>query len=543
MFLLTDFDKGGILLLESGRIRTAIDQEGAMGLFSRFGKTDREYMPLMYYGSNEALGEFLDDTFIPGDLLRNIILFSQRLHEIGVFPENDIVRFNIKEMIKTLQKWEVISRVEVDDFDLAQVVFGRDYSAFLYRGREEEPSYKYLIPHQIVFYHSKKKENYYLSFLSEGIDLCKNVVSVSDREQSVKKIGKGGKARLNSDQMKQLQSSLSILFMYLKYKLLIHVQKKNIFLLLENFSKKFHLDPKREEEFASYCRQYFALNTEKKENYPLAHQEIAFSEFLGRLSVLFKIGVEINGGSFEKYSELAERISGLRMRRGHYDSSFAFFSELNSELKKLGYALYFCSLYGVYRDHVVLIGDEAQRFENIPGLEIIKFEPALRERYRESIELERNIRRVAAEFYESIGGKDVEEWNYRIEGSCVLDAALYQNSNILCLFAYEEDFLERLGKFFEVAGLTTLAENLNEAGDMICEAALDGDAGAFFYDLVLSYAEDIKKNGKLLVYLDSDYDTYEFALIEKNLNSRYRFIHVAERMIEMGELFSYKIFD
>lgn len=516
-----------------------------MGIFSKLRKTEREFAPLMYYGKDEPLGEFLAEDEISKDIAKNIILFCQRLHEMGILPEEEIVRFTVKGMIDMLVQWEVIEQIEIPDFDIAQAVFGKEYSGMWYRDKEEEPYRQYLVPHQIVLYHSKRKENYYLSLLSEGLDLCKNNVSVSDKEASSKKIGKGKKAKLNPDEMKQLKAGFSVLFMYLKYRVMINSQKLGYITFIEQFPQKFHIT-NRAEEFIAYAKQYFLLNSEKKGVYHLAHSDFGFAKFIGNLSYVFDVGMDYGKTPFKTYFRQLEEIAQIKLNKQNYESSFELLAAANQELEKVGKTLYVLSSNEENIDDIVLIGNENYELGDKIGLDIIKFDSNLEEKYCEIIESEKNIRELGREFYENIGVKNIEDFMSEIKGNCVLDGALYHRNYILSLDYYEYNILDLLYDFFHELGLTDLAEKLNGddktiyAGELNEYNELDEISG---YDQVIAYAEEIRKRGKLLVYLETEYDYYEFVLIEDSLSAKNRFIIAADKVVERGELISYSIFD
>lgn len=498
-------------------------------------------MPLMYYKQNEPIGRIVKEEDFSQEIAENIILFCSRLHEMGVFSEDKIVRFTIQGMIDMLSKLNVINDITIKSFNLAQVAFGNNYAGYWYEDKESDPPSLYMVPEQIAFYHSEKEDNYYLSLIEGGIDLCKNKVSDSDREKVSDKIGKGTLAGLGIIGMIELKNAFKILFIYLKYKIIISADKLGYNSFIQAFSNDFCKEEQRQ-KFVDYAKQYFLLNTEKKDIYWCAHEQIDFAEFFHRVTLIFNVGIQAGRNSFDSYSDWFEENCGIRLKKRDFENSFELLSNVNDALKRTGKSIYILD-FDDYFDNTILVGNEFADVRNDFGIEIEKFEDTLKDRYSESIEYETRIRRVSREFYASIGVKNVDHLMRCIYGTDVLDQEVYDRDYIVNLDWKEDVISELVYDFFSKHGLETLIEDLCVDGKTIDERHFGDCDEVSPYDRMILYADEIKKRGKLLAFLDTESDSFHFVIIENDNGAKERFINAANKLIEIGEICAFTIFE
>lgn len=513
-----------------------------MGILSLFKKPSRDFFPLMYYAKNESMGNMVGMDDFPRNLADDIILFCRRLHEMGVFEENQIVSFDIGAMLEMLSKWGVLDGVRITSFNRAQVAFGENYVGYWYEDREKEPYIQYMIPEQIAFYHTEKEDNYYLSAIDGGLDLTTNKVSVSNKEKSREKIGMGRVAKLGLKERSELKASFHILFTYLKYKILINADKLGYNAFVEKFTKSF-CAPQIRVEIIEYAKQFFSLNTEKKDAYLLAHRDCTFVEFFERIIDIYDIGISVKTASLKKYAEWFDEMYSIQINDKEYDNTFDLLSAANDKLKKIGKVIYFWSLSEKFSDHKILVGEESIDWSNEIGINIAEFSDILRVQYEESILREKELRNAAYIFYETIGVRNVEEFMQDIHGFEVLDTALYNSGYVANIDWTGEDLPEILYEFFYVHGMGDIVEELSVGGKTIDEQRFEDDEDVIPYDRVILYAEAIRRRGKILVFLDTNSDAYDFVMIDRNESSKRNFINAANQIMEWGGFCSYEIFE
>lgn len=513
-----------------------------MGLLSIFKNPSRDLLPLMYYAKNEPMGNMVSEKEFSRALADNIILFCQRLHEMGVFEEDRIVCFDIDGMLDMLSQWGALDGVRINSFDRAQVVFGKKYAGHWYENQESQPYIQYMVPEQIVFYHSKKEDNYYLSAIGDGLDLTTNKVSVSNLEDNRKLIGKGSAVKLREKEAEELRTSFHILFSYLKYKILINADKLGYNAFVEKFVKCF-CSSQSAIVHTDYAKQFFSLNTEKKEIYPLAYRDFTFDVFFEHVTRIYDMGIFAGSASLKKYAKWLRDTYSILMDDRAYDNSFDLLSAANVELEKKGKAIYFWRFSENFSEDKILIGEKDMDLSNKIGIKIIPFGADLKAQYAERIADERKVREVARAFYKAIGVQNVEELMRNIHGFEVLDGALYDPSYALNIDWKGEDLSYILEEFFTTHGMKDLVEALSINGKTIDEQRFGDDDEVSPYDRVVLYAEEIRHRGKLLVHLDTNSDAYDFVLIDHDEKSKRRFAEVADRVIALGEFSSYRILE
>ena len=171
-----------------------------LSLFDIFNKTNRKIIPLSLYLGYEQDGKdtgkngkdmtFANSNDFPEELFDKIIIMTKRLHEMGVYEEKEIVRFIIPKILEALKAGEILSGVSISSFDTIGVVFGENYAGWLYKGETKKGNeILYKVPYQLIFYHSKKEDNYFICKTKNGLELRQNKVSVTnsdDKEHIIK---------------------------------------------------------------------------------------------------------------------------------------------------------------------------------------------------------------------------------------------------------------------------------------------------------------------------------------------------------------------
>ncbi|MDO4790842.1 MAG: hypothetical protein Q3998_07765, partial [Porphyromonas sp.] len=256
------------------------------------------------------MGKLADSKDFPKEFFDNIILMTKRLHKMGVYPEEEIVCFSIPKILEILKSKGILSGVSLSTIDTAQVIFGENYAGWWYKDEKQNPSSLYLTPFQLVFYHSKSPDNYFISSTKEGLDLRQNKVSVTNIHDVANNIRKTKSIKLGIKGMAELKSAYHLLFSHLKYQMLLKMNKLGYVSFIEKIANSFcPLESK--EKFISYAKQYFALNTEKAEEYPLAHEELSFEDFFYTLLKKKSIGVILKKSSFIDIIKWIEERTGI----------------------------------------------------------------------------------------------------------------------------------------------------------------------------------------------------------------------------------------
>lgn len=505
-----------------------------------FHKPTREVKPMAYYASEEPMGRLLNENEFSKDIAQNIILFCLRLHEMGVYEEDKIITFDVQGMLKMLAEWGALEGVGISEFTTAQVVFGKEYAGYWYEDREKEPYIRYLVPEQIVIYHQDKAENYYLSLLDSGIDLCQNKVAISNLQTATAQIGKAAPANLGIKASSELKTVFHILFMYLKYKILIRANKLGYYTWLENFTNNF-CRPQLRPAFIDYVKQYFSLNSEKKESYPYAHWYLSFFDFLERLLAEYKVGFLGWDVSLKKYADYLLGEHHVNLNKMAYDSIFELLTAADKELKKVGKCIYIWNRSKNFRSNLILVGKETANGLNQFGIDLIKLEDIPRFEYHQYMEREHKIRQMASEFYALIGVKEVADLMQNIRGDIVLDHAVYKEGYIAYFDWDEDSFYEVFYDFLDRYQLESLIEDLSLNGRTLDEQRFSEDDEVSPYDRIKLYAPEIKRKGKLIIFLNTGGDSYDFVLINSNHDSMQRMTVLLQELIQIGEIESYEI--
>lgn len=503
-----------------------------MGIFDSFQKKGkREYLPLMYYQKDAPIGKFAKEADFPILLARNMILYAKRLHYMGVYDENNIVTFSIPGMLEMLESWDALHHVKVNAFDTAQIAFGDLFAGCWYENHETTPPMLFLIPQQFSFYHSKKERNYYLCLIQDGLDLCQNRVSDSNEELKLKRIGKGEPVTLGFTEMTELKTAFHILYIYLKYKILIRAEKEGyqdyIRALADDFCKS-----ENQSAFIADAKQYFSLNTEKIAYSPLAFEDVTFGHFLDQLLSMHQAGIATGMHSFASYLAWFKAYCGVRLPDEDFADTFELLLRVNEALRKKGRALYLFRPHPDFSRNTLLVGPLSRRSGDIADIETIPFGEALRSRYANDIEHERKVRQSAKEWYKWIGVEDTAELLRNIRGDAVLDQELYDRDYVVRIDA-DDDLYDMASDFFAKHGLRGV---LNRYRTQKME-------GLSAREQMRAYVPEILISEKCLVCMEYDTDSYVYAIIQNEASVKAGFCQAVQSLMELREIFSYEIWD
>lgn len=513
-----------------------------MKFFKKEKDTKREFMPLMYYRTNEALGRIVGEDEFSKTYADKIVLFCKRLHEMGAFEEDKIIRFHIGSMVDMLVELGALKKMEIRGLNVAQVAFGKNYAGYWFEGKKGDPSSLFMVPEQIAFYHSEKEDNYYLSLLYEGLDLCKNKVSDSNIEDWLEKAGRGSPAYLSITGMSELQSAFHILFVYLKYKILIQAEKRGYYAFLQTFANAFCEEALRE-EFVDYAKQYFSLNEEKKRLYPMAHQDLGFADFLDRLSTLYRVGLSSGISSFASFSLWLKLRCNLAPDHKAFQNFYEYLCEADDLLAEQGKALYILNADASFFEMTLLVGDASLEFHEECGIKLKRFAELPKENYAHAIELENRVRSLARQLYAFLGVPDAEGMMALISGLWVLDRILYEEDYLLYLEPEEHALFDLLPDFLEKHGLASLMKDLRARGWMDAETSAFEEGGWRPDERMLPLAEELKKRGKVLVSMEIGAPSYAYTILEDTETAREQFAYFGEELKKLREIIEYAFLD
>lgn len=516
------------------------EREEVMGIFDVFKGKSRELMPLMYYRENLPIGRFAAEQDFSFDMAVNIVLFCKRLHKMGALSDDKIVRFPISNMKEMLKKHNLIGEISISSLNVVQIAFGEDYAGYWFRDKDGDDSL-YMVPKQIAIYHTQRENNYYLCILKDGLDFCTNQISVSDQEAVSAKIGKGKPVFLGMVEMSELKSAFHILFAFLKYHMLSELNGRGYRIFINEFADAF-FRMEACDSFKEYAMQYFLLNTEKKENYPLAHADVPFVDFLRFLILTFDAGIYTGRANLNSYRIRLEKQYLIPFPDSRFPNLFAFFQYVDEELKKTGKALYLLEPGEDYFDWTFLVGKTSLYWSRDIGLKLIRFRDMSKEDYADRIALEERNRRLTQEFCEVLGVDDLDAAMKNIRGEKVLDPLLYRMHYILefDMEAFEaEEFLDL---FFERYGIGKPASARRNAFGISEDSDEIYDYNEFYeaspVEIMLSFADDVGKKGKLPVCLDTG-DSECFIIVSDESEALEKLKRILQEMIDAEEIESY----
>lgn len=525
-----------------------------LSLFDIFNKTNRKIIPLSLYLGYEQDGEdtgkngkdmtFANSNDFPEELFDKIIIMTKRLHEMGVYEEKDIVRFIIPKILEALKAGEILSGVSISSFDTIGVVFGENYAGWLYKGETKKGNeILYKVPYQLIFYHSKKEDNYFICKTKNGLELRQNKVSVTNSDDKEHIIKNTKSINLTKMGMKELKDSFSILFMYIKMNILLKMKKLGYLDFMEKIAE-FFCSSMEKDEFISYAKQYFALSIDKEKN-PLAYVLLSFKDFLSELLIR-------NNCSTSFFTSYADIIKWIKERtkikidiQKEYHDHIEFIKDVSNILVSKGYYLYFLIKEDFFHKTSLLIGKQKGIFENNSNFsyEITSLSDDLIEHYIEDISRERKIRELAKRFYQIINIVDMQSMMMNIRGNRVLDYALVKNYYLSVVYSDEDmNIYNILGKLLSKYAMPDLIKNTTAF-----DATLDNLYFLEFesvnpVDRTILYADLIRQNKKLLYSLEVG-DYFYLGIIEDNIEIKKSFIECMNNLLEMKEIENYVIYD
>lgn len=525
-----------------------------LSLFDIFNKTNRKIIPLSLYLGYEQDGEdtgkngkdmiFANSNDFPEELFDKIIIMTKRLHEMGVYEEKEIVRFIIPKILEALKAGEILSGVSISSFDTIGVVFGENYAGWLYKGETKKGNeILYKVPYQLIFYHSKKEDNYFICKTKNGLELRQNKVSVTNSDDKEHIIKNTKSINLTKMGMKELKDSFSILFMYIKMNILLKMKKLGYLDFMEKIAE-FFCSSMEKDEFISYAKQYFALSIDKEKN-PLAYVLLSFKDFLSELLIR-------NNCSTSFFTSYADIIKWIKERtkikidiQKEYHDHIEFIKDVSNILVSKGYYLYFLIKEDFFHKTSLLIGKQKGIFENNSNFsyEITSLSDDLIEHYIEDISRERKIRELAKRFYQIINIVDIQFMMMNIIGNRVLDYALVKNYYLSVVYSDEDmNIYNILGKLLSKYAMPDLIKNTTAF-----DATLDNLYFLEFesinpVDRTILYADLIRQNKKLLYSLEVG-DYFYLGIIEDNIEIKKSFIECMNNLLEMKEIENYVIYD
>lgn len=518
-----------------------------MKIFDIFSRTTkREFLPIAFYSEYKIMGKSANPKDFPKEFFDNIILMTKRLHKMGIYTEEEIVCFSIPKMLEMLELKGILSGVSLSTLDTAQVLFGENYAGWRYKNEEESPSSLYLTPLQLAFYHSKKPDNYFLSLTKEGLDLRQNKVSVTNRHDVANNLRKTKGIKLGIKGMAELRAAYHLLFTHLKYQMLLKMNKLGYLSFMENITA--HFCPTEDQEgFISYAKQYFALNTEKREEYPLAHDALSFQDFFYTLLVRQSLGITLRKHSFAGIIEWLEKRTNMVFNTQKVCSDhFDLLNHASDILKQKGYYLWLLIKDNLLEETMILLTQEKHlsKIETNLGFELVPFSADLIGRYEEDIRHERKVREVAKEFYNAIGVYDIDNMMMNIIGTKVLDWQLFKNDHLMFFDSDNDIGIEYLlDALLSKHGLSYIVEEKSNDGFTLDEIFFQDHEDVNPYDRVILYAGPIRKKGYLLFSLETGCDMYHFGIIENTPEAKRRLINSLNKVMGCDEFENYVIFD
>ncbi|ERT44008.1 hypothetical protein HMPREF1539_00240 [Fusobacterium nucleatum CTI-2] len=525
-----------------------------LSLFDIFNKTNRKIIPLSLYLGYEQDDEdtekndkdmtFANSNDFPEELFDKIIIMTKRLHEMGVYEEKEIVRFIIPKILKALEAGEILSGVSISSFDTTGVVFGENYAGCLYKSETKKGNeILYKVPYQLIFYHSKKEDNYFICKTKNGLELRQNKVSITNSDDKEHIIKNTKSINLTKMGMKELKDSFSILFMYIKMNILLKMKKLGYLDFIEKIAE-FFCSSMEKDEFISYAKQYFALSIDKEKN-PLAYVLLPFKDFLSELLIR-------NNCSTSFFTSYADIIKWIKERtkikidiQKEYHDHIEFIKDVSNILISKGYYLYFLIKEDFFHKTSLLIGKQKGIFENNSNFsyEITSLSDDLIEHYIEDISRERKIRELVKRFFQIINIVDIQSMMMNIRGNRVLDYALVKNYYLSVVYSDEDmNIYNVLGKLLSKYAMPDLIKNTTAF-----DATLDNLYFLEFesvnpVDRAILYADLIRQNKKLLYSFEVG-DYFYLGIIEDNIEIKDNFIEYVNNLLEMKEIENYVIYD
>lgn len=504
---------------------------GSMGVFDLFKRKERTKIPLIYYREFEVEGREAYEEEFAFDYARNIILFAQRMHEVGTLEEEDVVSFSIPKILSQVQSWGLLTKIHPPTLvDTVTVVFGADYINMCVRDMEGGVC---LLPPQLVFYHSSKEKNYYLSLVGESLDWKENTIDESESENRAEIIRKSRGPKFSLRETSELQISFYILFSFLKYMTMTSIKQKGYDKPIQVLDSLFEGGGLYES-----LNQYFALNTEKKNDYPQAHRAKSFDALVEQLLRKRTAVLNLKGATFE--SLIMEAGDLYVSDSTDYENRFALIEDLQRQAQRRGENLWIWKRGGFSTSILFLCGKKDQEGLSEGPMILCPFSSDLKLAYRDELHRETKLRRMAKTLYPLFGVEDIEEAMMKITGEELIDSYLYKN-DFLAEFDWEEDIHYSLYHLLDKRGMADLLENSVIDGRTLDDRLLDEDGEATVYDRVTVYADLIRERGSLLFCIDDKEEEFFVFGLVKSRDSE-KFVELMEEAEKSIEIEGYKVF-
>lgn len=543
-----------------------------------FFKKKREYIPIMYYKVSEPAGNIVDSEDFPIEYMDKICLMLRRLKDMGVIESEKFHFYSVPKIMEILDKADILKGVPLPkEIDTVGIVFGRKYAGWWHGTQEKE---HYLIPFQMVFYHDKKAEEYFLSQIAlkkestvtdglcygDEIDrefvLDLSVINVKYTNTDDPEIIVKNTKPVRSDKklLTEIRIVYHLTFAYLKYFLLLKKDtlgyKSFISWLAESF------------EGSKHCMfelsQYFGINTDSY----AATRDVFFETLVldtlrdhaYALDYFCSSPQDIFGWIQESLGrfEIPDFNYDPKGKAGYEFNRFEVIRKFQTVLERFGLQVWAVNQNDIYFSTVLVISKEDSKYKDgkivdskgtvvpVPkGLNVEVFSDDFVRKYDYLLEDERRNRKLADKLYPLIGLKDPEEAQKYISGNYVLDKYLYEQGYVTYI-DYREDTVNcALAGLLEAWGLYPLAREIEEA-DPPLEIERYGYVDEFQADTdeitpvdrMALYVPLLKKHGKLLCYLDLQSDSYQFVLADNKPDLRTRLERVLREADEIAE---YKI--
>lgn len=521
-----------------------------LSLFDIFNRTKRKFIPLAIYPDYEETEDKNDEKiFVNPDefsekYFDKIIIMTRRLHEMGIYEEQEIVRFLIPKMLEFLDISKTLSGVSISTFDMVGVVFGKNYAGWLYKGKTKKgEEFFYRVPYQLLFYHSKKENNYFICRTRDGLELKQNKVSVTNKEDKTFIIKNTKNINLSKEDMKELQLAYLALFMYIKQNILIKKERLGYTAFIEKLGNYFFSLSQRE-EFIGYAKQFFSLSMDREEFF-LAYENYNFKDFLYELLRRNAYVIDLSS-SYANITDWIEEKTKINIDvKKEFADHFEFLNHISTILSTEGYYLYFLIKEELLHKTHILLSKEKNILESDSkfSYKIISFDDA-KDCYDDEVYHERKIRKLAKSFYHVIGVDDIENMMLNIMGNRVLDFELCKKY-YLNIFSYDDnigDISYTLTNILSNYGLYDLIKNASINSANLNKGHFFEWETRCFIDQAMLYADSIRKNGKLLYSLTAGSYSY-LGILENDIKTKEKFEEIIKQLLELKEIENYVIFD
>lgn len=523
----------------------------------------REYIPIMYYKTNEAVGEVLSEEDFPMDYLVKMTLIVRRLHDLGIIENKNFMFYSLPKMMEALEKAGILAKhTPFKELDTVGIVFGRNYASWWHRAEEGRD---YLIPIQIVLYHEKKDEAYFLSRIliskerlglnkdsrlpaeedsnteSESgedftLDLCSVKTKYTNTDEAEIIAAKAAYPKLNTRIFTEIKTAYHLMFGYLKF---FFLSKKSS-LGYKDFISWLGTSIRKSENVVFELTQYFSIN---KKSYATTHDTGFEDLLLGELA-FHEDGLALwNSSPRALFNWIEKHNPGFRPSNPEFYSlseteslnRLEIIRDFNSKLIETDQGLELWTISKAESDSssVLLLMNKNARSENgriknmekesisVPqGLRIEKFGQDLIHKQKYLLEEEERNRKYAQSLYPLIGVKNLKEVMQEIAGSCILDHYLYKENYIVVLDAEEKEVRFALAALLETNGISSLAEKIENEDispdDSAYSPGTKDKDEALITPLhrMTAYASLLKKHGKLLCHLDLFDEAFHFVLMD-----------------------------